>query len=190
MPDQLRLHAMIPRSHANGPGLRAVLWVQGCSLGCIGCYNLTTHDPHRGRVVSVTDLMQQLSTFPAIEGITISGGEPLQQAPAVLALLRQVRQDTQLSTLIFTGFTWAEVQRMPCAAELPQLLDVVIAGRYDHTQRIATGLMGSANKTLHLLSSRYTAADFTAIPPGEVRIAADGTMTMTGINPLRLEVTS
>ncbi|MCU0780030.1 MAG: radical SAM protein [Akkermansiaceae bacterium] len=40
----LRLHAFLPRSRANGPGWRSVVWVQGCSLGCPGCFNPQTHD--------------------------------------------------------------------------------------------------------------------------------------------------
>src|SRR3972149_712339 len=39
----LRLHALLPRSRANGPGMRAVIWFQGCTRGCPGCFNPETH---------------------------------------------------------------------------------------------------------------------------------------------------
>src|SRR5262245_29198295 len=110
----LRLHAFLPASRANGPGVRAVLWVQGCSLGCPGCFNPLTHPTTGGELVPTDELVRRLTALgDTIEGITVSGGEPLQQRPALLALLRRLRQQTRLSVVLFTGFTWEEVQRFP-----------------------------------------------------------------------------
>ena len=115
----LRLHHFLPRSCANGPGVRAVLWVQGCSLACPGCFNPDTHALTGGERVPVTDIFQRLIALSAsIEGLTISGGEPLQQRRSLLALLQRVRQETPLSVVLFTGYTWEEVQRMPDVEEL------------------------------------------------------------------------
>jgi anaerobic ribonucleoside-triphosphate reductase activating protein len=183
---RLRMHALLERSRANGPGQRAVVWCQSCTLGCPGCFNAATHDPHSGTLVDVMTLAGQLVAISGIEGVTISGGEPLQQSRAVLALLRQIRAASSLSVVMFTGYTWDEISRMPLVADLPQLVDVLIAGRYDASQRVAAGLIGSSNKTLHCFSNRYTQADFAQVPPAEVRIGADGTLTMSGINPLTL----
>lgn len=181
-----RIHALLERSGANGPGQRAVVWCQSCTLGCPGCFNASTHDPRGGTLVDVMTLAGQLVAIPGIEGVTISGGEPLQQPQAILALLRQIRAASRLSVVMFTGYTWDEIRRMPLATDLLQLVDVLIAGRYDASQRVAAGLIGSANKTLHCLSNRYTPADFAQVPPAEVRIGTDGTLTMSGINPLTL----
>lgn len=74
----LRLHAFLPRSRANGPGWRSVVWVQGCSLGCPGCFNPQTHNREEvGEAVEVAEVMQRILAA-GTEGVTVSGGEPLQ----------------------------------------------------------------------------------------------------------------
>ena len=185
MPDatMLRLHAFLPCSRANGPGNRAVIWVQGCSFHCPGCYNPTTHERHGGEIVTVDALYERITALHGIEGITVSGGEPLQQRRPLMRLLHRVRQ-TGLSVVLWTGFTWEEVQRMPEAHRLPTCVDVLIAGRFDATRRIARHLRGSDNKTVHFLSGRYRQADIEAVPESEVIIAPDGQITISGVNPL------
>jgi len=181
----LRLHAFLPSSRANGPGWRAVIWTQGCSLACPGCFNPATHDPAGGRLVSVAALARRLRALgDRIEGVTISGGEPLQQAQAVLTLLEQLRRETRLSVLLFSGYTWEEILARPDAARWVGCVDVLIAGRYDARQRLARSLRGSANQTVHFLTSRYTPADLETVPDAEVVLAADGTLRLTGIAPV------
>ena len=102
----LSLHALVEASRANGPGRRAVLWTQGCSLGCAGCFNPQTHS-FSGEPVAVDKLFECLAAMADhLEGITVSGGEPLQQPRALLALLKRVRAETPLSIIVFTGYTW------------------------------------------------------------------------------------
>ncbi len=182
----LRMHRLIPFSYANGPGRRAVLWVQGCSLGCPGCFNPQTHTFTGGQYVFVSDLCRRIVALEgSIEGITVSGGEPLQQRRPLLALLRRVRWETALSMLVFTGYTWDEVRRMPEADGLLACIDVLIAGRYDASQRLARQLRGSANKAVHFLTDRYTPSDLETVPPAEVIITPEGEIQTTGIDPLR-----
>ncbi|NMB90157.1 MAG: radical SAM protein [Chloroflexi bacterium] len=163
------------------------MWVQGCTLGCPGCFNPGTHAPSGGQAVAIPALVDQIVTGPAIQGVTISGGEPLQQLPALLALLHELRARTFLSVLLFSGFTWDEIQRMPSAADLLAHLDVLIAGRYQAGLRQAYGLIGSTNKTLHFLTPRYTAADLQAVPPAEILLGPDGEIRLSGIDPLQWE---
>lgn len=182
----LRLHAFIPFSRANGPGARAVIWTQGCTLNCPGCFNPETHSFNGGEEVAVDDLFQRLvSLGDAIEGVTISGGEPLQQLRPLVALLRRVREETDLSVLVFTGYAWDEIGRMPEADALLACVDALIAGRYDQTQRLARDLRGSANKTVHFLSERYTMDDLQAVLPAEVIITAEGDVVISGIDPVK-----
>jgi anaerobic ribonucleoside-triphosphate reductase activating protein len=185
----LRLHAFEPVSAANGPGLRAVVWVQGCTLGCPGCFNPETHERERaGENVRVDDLFVRITRLgDRIEGVTISGGEPLQQRRAVLRLLERIRAETTLSSVVFTGYSWPELQCMPDLPALRDNVDVLLAGRYEQAQRIAYGLRGSANKTVHLFTNRYTLADLDAVPDAEVIIHPDGRLTMTGIDPPLVE---
>ncbi len=137
-------HAFITFSRANGPGARAVIWTRGCTLNCPGCFNPETRSFSGGEDVAVDDLFHRIESLGAtVEGITVSGGEPLQPLRPLLALLRRVREETNLSVLVFTGYTWDETHRMPEADTLLARIDALIAGRYDHTQRLARDLRGS-----------------------------------------------
>ncbi|WP_171117643.1 4Fe-4S single cluster domain-containing protein [Streptomyces sp. Z423-1] len=182
----LRIHGFEPYSAANGPGVRAVVWVQGCTLGCPGCFNPETH-ARGGAETPVDDLFERIRGLgDRIEGVTISGGEPLQQREPVLRLLGRIRAETSLSAVLFTGYRWPEVARMPELAALRDRVDVLLAGRYEAGRRIARGLRGSANKTLHLFGDRYTPHDLDAVPDAEVVIHPDGRLTLTGIDPLEV----
>ena len=124
-----------------------------------------------------------------MEGLTISGGEPLQQAEAVVTLLEAARE-LGLSTLLFTGFSWEEIQRLPLAARLLAAMDVLLAGRFVQDQRVATGLIGSANKTLHLLTARHTLEEIQATPEAEAVILPDGRLILSGIRPITQRLTA
>lgn len=163
-----------------------VLWTQGCTINCPGCFNPKTHPIRGGREWLIGDLLAlMISLQGQIEGITISGGEPLLQIKALSQLLREVRSRTTLSVILFSGFTWEEIQAMPHAKALLTQVDILLAGRYQQNKHLATGLRGSSNKTVHYLSSRYPPSVLSVTPPAEVFIATDGTVTFSGIDPLR-----
>jgi len=181
----LRLHAFVGRSHANGPGARAVLWTQGCRRRCPGCFNPDTH-PHTGGVLVAVDalaagLAARAAANPSLEGVTLSGGEPLEQLEPLLALLRRLRRDTALSTLLFTGYTWDEMLALPHADALLTCLDVVIAGPYDPSQHLGAGLLGSANQTVYCLTSRYSTSAVAATPPAEAILMGNGEVVWSGV---------
>jgi anaerobic ribonucleoside-triphosphate reductase activating protein len=183
---KLRLHAVEPRSRANGPGARFVVWLQGCSLGCPGCFNPTTHAAEGGTLVEVDEVVAQLRATRGIEGLSLSGGEPMQQAEAAAALLDAARA-LGLSTLAFSGYTIEEARELAGGPEVLARLDVLIDGRYVSGERLATGLRGSANQRIQLLTSRYSLADVEATPVAEIRISRDGEVVLTGVNPLKLK---
>jgi anaerobic ribonucleoside-triphosphate reductase activating protein len=180
-----RVHGIEPRSRANGPGARFVVWLQGCTLGCPGCFNPGTHDPAGGREVPVAELAAQLAATPGIEGLSLSGGEPLQQPAAAAALLDAARA-LGLSTLAFSGYAEDEIRALPGGPEVLARLDVLIDGRYVAGERLATGLRGSANQRIRLLTGRYQLADVEATPVAEIRISPSGELVLTGVDPLKL----
>ena len=182
----VRIHDVLWQSYANGPGKRSGFWFQGCTLGCPGCFNPATHDPLAGRALLLDDCFQKLLEDTNLEGITISGGEPLQQPEALIAFLKMVRSRTALSSVLLTGYEVGEVVRMKCFDELKECLDVMIAGRYQAGLRCAQGLTGSSNKVMQFFSNRYRAKDFSDIPVAEVIIGTDGSITSSGIDPLRI----
>ena len=161
-----------------------MVWLQGCSLGCPGCFNPTTHDAGGGTERSIDELAAAIPDN--VEGITLSGGEPLQQAHASAELLDHARA-RGLSTLAFSGYALDEIRALAGGPAVLDRLDVLIDGRYVAGDRLATGLRGSANQRIHLLTSRYTLADVEATPVAEIRIGRTGDVILTGVNPLKLK---
>jgi anaerobic ribonucleoside-triphosphate reductase activating protein len=181
----LRLHRYEPASRVNGPGLRAVVWAQGCAFNCPGCFNPETHAMQAGEIVPVENLAEKiLSAKDNLEGLTLSGGEPIYQHRAFARLLSRVKAESNLSVLVFSGYTWEEIQKLRGIESFLRHVDVLLAGRFDASLRVANGLIGSANKTVHFLTGRYHMADLESVPQAEVILNADGEIILSGIDPL------
>jgi anaerobic ribonucleoside-triphosphate reductase activating protein len=183
----LNLHATLSASRANGPGLRYVIWFQGCTLACSGCFNPETHGPDKKTPVTVSELVATVRREEhRIEGITVSGGEPLQQPGGLLQLLRAVRRETDLTSVVFSGFDRLEIERIPLGKAILREIDVLVAGRYRREQHLGVGLLGSSNQKIHLLSQRYTLADVENTPEGEIHIEPEGRILLTGIGGISI----
>lgn len=180
----LRVHSTLARSRANGPGERFVVWVQGCTLGCPGCSNRGACSTEGGRDVAVEELADEVAVTDAIEGLTLSGGEPFQQAGPAADLCRRVKANG-LSVFVFTGYTLEQVQNSPdpVAHDLLAQTDVLVAGPFIQQRRTSSLWRGSDNQTVHFLTQRYAAADFDLDGQiDEVEIVVDdaGNIVVTG----------
>ncbi|HTM20927.1 MAG TPA: 4Fe-4S single cluster domain-containing protein [Kofleriaceae bacterium] len=180
----LRVHAVEPASRANGPGVRATVWLQGCTLGCPGCFNPATHAAD-GPITPVAELVDRIAALP-VDGLTVSGGEPFEQPDGLRALIEGVRARTGLSVLVFSGFTLEELRARAGAPAILALIDVLVDGRYRSGERLARGLRGSANQRIHLLSPRHTLAEVEATPDAEIRIDPAGGLVISGVAPIRV----
>ena len=183
----LNLHSILPRSRANGPGVRFVIWFQGCTRNCPGCFNPETHTHATRENLSVEALCQKiLAESGSIEGVTISGGEPFEQPKGLFELVRALREASDLSILVFSGYTQAEIRKMPYGTEVLENVDVLVAGPYNRSQHLGHHLLGSANQRICLLTQRYTEADISKVPRSEVVLTADGIIHLSGVAPIRL----
>jgi anaerobic ribonucleoside-triphosphate reductase activating protein len=105
----LRLAGFETESIVDGPGVRLTIFVQGCSHCCPGCHNPETHDPLGGREVSLDQLIDLIpGSNNSIDGVTISGGEPFEQA-APTAALAEVIVQRGLDLVIYSGYTFEEL---------------------------------------------------------------------------------
>jgi len=190
------LHAFVPASRANGLGLRAVVYFQGCSLQCPGCWNPSSHK-FRGIEVTVPEVAQRFEEarrLEPLEGATFSGGEPMQQAEGLLELMREIRKTAPAASLgMFTGYTESElasgrfVTRLGADVEqkcelwraVRGLLDFAVMGRYDQTQPSIAPLRTSRNQRLVLFSRRYEEGDF-GPQLVEISIEESGKSVLTG----------
>src|SRR6185369_5076232 len=85
-----------------GPGRRVGVWFQGCSIRCEGCISADTWGAGRGQTTVDEVFSAILPWLTQADGITISGGEPFDQADALVALLRRVRSATAVDVLVFS----------------------------------------------------------------------------------------
>lgn len=123
----LRIHQFLPISTVNGPGKRAVVWMQGCSLSCPGCFNFDTHTRLAGLLIRPEELAEQINALP-VRGVTLSGGEPLLQANAVVSLLNHL--DSEKDILLYSGFSVAEAIKSTARKAVLLKCDAALMGRY------------------------------------------------------------
>jgi len=177
----IAIHAWIAGSRANGPGTRTVVWVQGCTLACRGCFNPNTHTTgshHR----PVRDLLaEMIAVDPTADGLTISGGEPLQQPEPLSEIITGWKNATGSSVIVLTGYTWTEVVADDIKHSAVGDADVVIAGRYNSDLHIGEGMRGSKNKEYVFLTTAYCETDFAELPEVEVIVTPEGGLVQTGM---------
>lgn len=119
----------ICHSRINGPGNRLVIWVQGCKFHCKGCFNPETHPYSTDCMMDVNELAMLINSDTDIEGITLSGGEPLDYPLQLTNLLIKVSK--RLTVIIFSGYMFHEIQRSTILMSVVKMADLSIVGRYD-----------------------------------------------------------
>ena len=151
-------------SISNGPGVRVVLWVSGCSLHCKGCQNPESWDFNAGKPFdedAKKELFNALNK-PYIRGITISGGHPLENknVEELYLLIKEIKEKFLTKDIwLYTGYTWEQIFPSVCldmfnvnnlySKESVKLCDVIVDGPYIKEQRdITLKFRGSKNQRL------------------------------------------
>lgn len=183
-PGYLNLMGTVAQSTVNGPGCRAVVWVQGCARACGGCFNPASWPFEINQLMAVDELVATILAEPSHEGVTFSGGEPFWQAPALAAVARQVKA-AGLNVMSFSGFTLEELRsdRAPTgAAELLDQLDLLIDGPYLQTQAIndPTSPVSSRNQRVRVFNPALRDRITWASDQIEVHVLKDGSRIITG----------
>ena len=184
MTPYLNIMGYLNRSEVNGPGCRAVVWVQGCWRKCPDCFNPASWSLAVNQLVSIEEISEQILSEPANQGVTFSGGEPFLQAPALAALAKQVKA-AGLNVMSFTGYTLSEL-RSPSAPDgsedLLDQLDILIDGPYVASLAIHApdSPVSSRNQRLHIFNPAFTDKIDWASDQTEIHILKDGTRVFTG----------
>jgi anaerobic ribonucleoside-triphosphate reductase activating protein len=174
---------------ALGYGVRLGIWVQGCTLACPGCIAKDTWDRADGVAVLVDELLTDVRRAVAAgaDGLTVSGGEPLQQPGPLATLLRGVRAAApkDFDILLYTGYEPPEFDAAQRTAA--ELADVIVTGRYVATAPTRLIWRGSANQRLQQLTplalERYAAFvdDEPDTAPIQIETSTDGRAWWVGV---------
>ncbi len=151
MPD-LRVSGIVEESIVDGPGLRYVIFTQGCTRACPGCHNPRTHPLDGGTVMDTESIVRQFLENPLLAGITFSGGEPFLQAEP-LCSLAEAAHAAGKNVMAYTGFTFEELldkaQTEPSVGRLLELVDTLVDGPYVEALRdLELTFRGSSNQRL------------------------------------------
>ena len=126
----LRIAGFLDHSTVNGIGFRSTLFLSGCTHNCPGCHNKEMQSFTYGEAISITDILLRISkNIDLIDGITISGGEPLEQAEPLYLLLEAI-QAMGLSVWVYTGYLYETLINDPIKSKLLPLIDVLVDGPY------------------------------------------------------------
>lgn len=169
----IRIAGIVPESIVDGPGIRYTIFTQGCKHNCPGCHNPQTHDFNGGKVVTlgylVDDIVKNFNELTA--GITISGGDPIEQADAVhdLLLMLSIRMPKKVDVVLYTGYTHEQLLSMYIKdtnghlsyqmTNLLQFISILIDGPFIESERdMSLKFRGSSNQ--RMLKLRYEGTDY------------------------------
>lgn len=188
--ETIRYARFLAATDAEGPGRRAALWLQGCSIRCPGCFNPQLWAARGATVAGTAKLAAQLvsqALEAGSEGVTLLGGEPFEQA-AASAVVAQAFRAAGLSVMTFTGYVQEDLHRW--TADRPDIADLLAATDLLADGPYLAGLperrrpwIGSTNQRLTALTDRYRPLlDRIGTQPDrlEIRVAPDGTIGVNG----------
>ena len=178
----LNVALIVPRTEAEGPGVRFAVWVQGCPLRCPGCCNPEMLEEKPATSMKASDVVAA-AVAAGVEGVSLLGGEPTAQAAGFAAVAKGVRAHG-LSVMIFSGFTLAELRARNDDAtnDLLANTDLLVDGRYVETRRTTQRRwIGSENQVLHHLTDRYAKDDPRFLEDNALEIRfKNGVVTVNG----------
>ena len=166
-------------SKVNGPGNRFVLWTQGCSKGCSECFNPETWSTNIYKELSPTQIFELIKNFE-VDGVTISGGDPLEQEDELLELLMLLStMRLRKGIILFSGFTRAEISSNFIREQCLKYIDVLIDGRYEKNLKIDFSLRGSSNQEFYSFSNKISSDELHFDQEIEISLL-EGDIMMTG----------
>jgi anaerobic ribonucleoside-triphosphate reductase activating protein len=146
----LRIAGIVKESIVDGPGIRYTIFTQGCKHNCKGCHNPETHSLDGGKTISTQKVIEEISQNPLLQGVTLSGGEPMLQPEPLIEIAKAVREQNK-DIFIYSGFTFEQIVegKDEKRIELLKLCDIMIDGKFDIEKRnLMLKFRGSENQRI------------------------------------------
>lgn len=145
---ELRIAGIVEESIVDGPGIRLVVFTQGCNHNCIGCHNPESHSFSGGKLIDIEEILDMIKENPLLDGITFSGGEPFEQAIGCSILAKKVKE-LGLNVIVYTGYTFEQILKNDQFKELLLQTDTLIDGKFEIEEKsLMLKFRGSKNQRI------------------------------------------
>ena len=150
----IRVHKLmsVENEHLYGPGKRLLIYLKGCSIHCEGCINQHLWPFEGGTMMNSSDILE-ICKKERLEGITIHGGEPLDQANGLYDVINAIK-DEKYTAILFTGYLKKELNNEQL--KVWNISDIVVAGRFKIKKRnVNLQFRGSTNQRVYTHNGLY-----------------------------------
>ena len=155
--DTIRISGIVEESIVDGPGLRLVVFTQGCKHNCKGCHNPDTHSYTGGKLIRIDEILKQIKENPLLDGVTFSGGEPFDQAEKLEILAKKIKEyNSDLNIIVYTGYYHEDLLKKENCVGLLNIIDTLIDGPYEEDKRsLELKFRGSSNQRIIELREHF-----------------------------------
>lgn len=160
--DKINVAGILKNSLSNGPGMRYVLFVQGCPHHCDGCHNKHTWSFEENRLMTIDEVFNDIKEqLPLIQGVTFSGGEPFDQPYPLYVLAKRIKEELKINVMSYTGYTYDEIKGCSMFRDcdstyknnLLDVLDILVDGKFEKDNtKDAPKWAGSANQKIYFFN--------------------------------------
>lgn len=152
MNNKLRIAGIVEESIVDGPGIRFVVFTQGCRHNCPACHNPHTHSFDGGEIIEIDSIIDSIKENPLLSGVTLSGGEPFEQAKVLTELSKKIKE-LGYNIISYTGYTYEYIIENCSEAngwmDLLKEIDILIDGRFEIEKKsLNLRYKGSSNQRI------------------------------------------
>lgn len=142
----MKIFGLAEESVVDGPGIRYSIFFQGCSHHCFNCHNKDSWDFSKGKEYSIDEMMNLINKAKYIDGVTLTGGDPLDQYENALELSKRIKKERkELDIILYTGYTYEKI--LESFKEILDYVDYVVDGLFvDSLKDLTLLFRGSKNQ--------------------------------------------
>ncbi len=146
--EKINLNGIINDSVVDGPGLRTVIFTQGCPHHCKGCHNAQSWSTKDNDVWDVDKLIDHIKKISSFKKVTISGGEPFLQNKAVLKICKSLKED-DFNIYIYSGYVFENLIKDDINLEILKNVDYLVDGPFkEELKDTSLSIFGSTNQRI------------------------------------------
>lgn len=152
MSQYIKVAGIVKESIVDGPGIRLVVFGQGCKHHCPGCHNPESHSFEGGELMEIDSIMELVKENPLLDGVTLSGGDPFEQSESFAILAKKVKE-LGLNIITYTGYTYEEIldniDLIPGWKKLLYSTDILVDGKFEIDKKsLMLKFKGSSNQRI------------------------------------------